>query len=471
MDDALDLSEVSITHADYRFLEIAMAGGFGADAVNKNRIRYANPGYLIHTSQPELSGTGVTFNLGLVNQDREPYAARLLAWALGEYRTLAAVLQNFGEVRSRLRNISFQGPPCMKWEETTLGRLDVAGEHALIDLLSKAHGRPGWQFVAEQSTDTLLNWIGGGRTDLFDSYVEWSKIEAMLREEESEKESRISSLLEGNLRFPTYRTLWSGWDLQKQLDHAREAINQDQCCGVKVKIGFGIEDDLERLRDVRKAIGPNAILCADANGFYSAADAISLASAMGESDIKLHFFEEPIHPSDLAGYSRLHHHVHQDEKGVRIAAGERDGTIWSALNMLPHLHHWQGDLSRFSLLDQVLIGCFLRNQVQQDEPSAWWTTHAGGTILNSLCVQSAVLMYALGLISEEDVKQRVLLEHISSYDELADPAPRWENGTYAAPNTPGIVGFSSKAAKHITATDGIWSGQTFDDLWYPANTV
>ena len=139
--------------------------------------------------------------------------------------------------------------------------------------------------------------------------------------------------------------------------------------------------------------------------------------------------------------------------------------------MLPHLHHWQGDLSRFSLLDQALIGCFLFDRVQKDKPSAWWTTHAGGTILNSLCVQAVALMYALGLISKEDVEKRVLLEHISSYDNLADPKPRWESGTYAAPNTPGIVGFSEEAAEYITTTVGIWKGQKFYDLCYPAKSI
>ena len=470
MNDTLKtLSDITITSADYRFLEIQMAGGFGGDAVNAGRIRYANPGYRINTSTG-LSGAGMGFNLGLVNQNRGSYAARLLAWALKDNRTLSSVYENFGEIRSRLRSLPVtKGAHCMKWADMMVGRLDVAAEHALIDLLSKALGKPGWQFIAEQSTDTIVDWLGV-KSKLFDDYVGQDQVLKMLGMGESEKDDRIKALLTGDIAFPTYRTLWSGWSFEEQLSHAVQAI-QDGCKGVKLKIGFGIEKDLERLRAIRKAIGEGPILSADSNSAYSTEDAIELSSLMGKDDIGLHFFEEPIHPSNLKGYQELYEHVSEDGQGVRIAAGERDGTIWSALSMLPNLHHWQGDLSRFSLLDQVLIACFLLYQAQQDKPSAWWTTHAGGTILNTLCVQAVALIYALGLISKEDVEKRVLLEHISSYDELANPMPRWRSGTYAAPNTPGIVDFSEKASEHITTTEGIWTGQSFDALCYSANSV
>ena len=83
--------------------------------------------------------------------------------------------------------------------------------------------------------------------------------------------------------------------------------------GTKVKVGFGVDEDLETLATVRKA-WPDGMLVADANGAYDAAMAERAAEAFAE--LQLSWFEEPVLSDDWEGYARLR------GSKVRIGAGE-----------------------------------------------------------------------------------------------------------------------------------------------------
>jgi D-galactarolactone cycloisomerase len=69
---------------------------------------------------------------------------------------------------------------------------------------------------------------------------------------------------------------------------------------VKLKVGFGVAEDLEVTRAVRAAIGPNVALMVDANHAYDSVAAIRLGRLIEPLDIG--WFEEPVPPEDLAGY-------------------------------------------------------------------------------------------------------------------------------------------------------------------------
>ena len=86
---------------------------------------------------------------------------------------------------------------------------------------------------------------------------------------------------------------------------------------MKLKIGFGLADDLEKIRAVRKAIGVDPKLMLDANCAYNAADALWLSRRIEEYDI--YWLEEPIPPEDIQGYLEL-----KSKVGFLIAAGESE---------------------------------------------------------------------------------------------------------------------------------------------------
>jgi D-galactarolactone cycloisomerase len=74
---------------------------------------------------------------------------------------------------------------------------------------------------------------------------------------------------------------------------------------MKLKIGFGIEDDLALIRSVREAVGPEIRLMADANGAYNAGLARRLMLECREQ--KLYFLEELLAPEDQEGYTAIRH--------------------------------------------------------------------------------------------------------------------------------------------------------------------
>jgi D-arabinonate dehydratase/D-galactarolactone cycloisomerase len=73
--------------------------------------------------------------------------------------------------------------------------------------------------------------------------------------------------------------------------------------GVKIAIGRGIEGDLKSLRTIREKMGRDFIIHADAAAVYDRSQALRLGRAMEE--LELGFFECPIPPEDIDGYSEL----------------------------------------------------------------------------------------------------------------------------------------------------------------------
>jgi L-alanine-DL-glutamate epimerase-like enolase superfamily enzyme len=86
---------------------------------------------------------------------------------------------------------------------------------------------------------------------------------------------------------------------------------------VKMKIGSNPNADPERVRMARQAIGANIALFVDANGAFSARQAITLADKFAENSVS--WFEEPVSSDHLADLRRVRDAV---PPGIEIAAGE-----------------------------------------------------------------------------------------------------------------------------------------------------
>ena len=89
----------------------------------------------------------------------------------------------------------------------------------------------------------------------------------------------------------------------------------------KIKIGFGVAEDLEVIRAVREAIGPDMRLMIDANHGYDPIEAIRLGRAAAEYDID--WFEEPVTPEHLAAYREV-----RAAQPIPVAGGETWHTRW-----------------------------------------------------------------------------------------------------------------------------------------------
>jgi D-galactarolactone cycloisomerase len=96
---------------------------------------------------------------------------------------------------------------------------------------------------------------------------------------------------------------------------------------VKLKVGFGVQEDAAVTRAVRAAIGPDVALMVDANHAYDAVAAIRLGRMIEACDIG--WFEEPVPPEDVAGHQAV-----RAALSIPIAGGECEFTRFGFRELL-----------------------------------------------------------------------------------------------------------------------------------------
>jgi D-galactarolactone cycloisomerase len=97
---------------------------------------------------------------------------------------------------------------------------------------------------------------------------------------------------------------------------------------VKIKLGFGVDDDLEVMRallDYRK----QAEFMIDSNHAYGVADAIRLGRELEDMGWRLRWYEEPVTQEDLDGYGEVRRALR-----TPIAGGENEYTSFGFKNLL-----------------------------------------------------------------------------------------------------------------------------------------
>jgi D-galactarolactone cycloisomerase len=110
--------------------------------------------------------------------------------------------------------------------------------------------------------------------------------------------------------------------VEEALDYAAQGFR-----AVKLKVGFGIEEDARITRALRRALGPDIRLMIDANHAYDAVAAIRLGRKVEDLDIG--WFEEPVPPEDLAGYRAV-----RDALTIPVAGGECEFTRYGFREVL-----------------------------------------------------------------------------------------------------------------------------------------
>ncbi|NUW32356.1 mandelate racemase/muconate lactonizing enzyme family protein [Nonomuraea sp. SMC257] len=101
-----------------------------------------------------------------------------------------------------------------------------------------------------------------------------------------------------------------------ELARGAKASKQAGWPGVKIKVGKpSLHEDVERLREVREAVGPAMDIMVDANQSFTHAEATRRARAFEALDI--FWFEEPMPADDLSGHAHL-----ARSTSIPVAVGE-----------------------------------------------------------------------------------------------------------------------------------------------------
>jgi len=99
---------------------------------------------------------------------------------------------------------------------------------------------------------------------------------------------------------------------------------------VKMKIGrLSITEDIERVKAVRDAVGPDITLMVDANHAYTSAQAILFGRKVEELDI--FWYEEPVPATDYEGCAAV-----RNALDIPIATGENEYLRWGFKDLINH---------------------------------------------------------------------------------------------------------------------------------------
>jgi L-alanine-DL-glutamate epimerase-like enolase superfamily enzyme len=248
--------------------------------------------YVIPTDAPEADGTlawdATTMVIARVNADGE----QGIGWTYA-----AAAAQ--GVITDMLADVV-----------TGRSALDVPGATEAMTRAVRNVGRPGIAATAISAVDIAL-WDLKAR--LLDC-----PLTALLGE------TQASVPVYGSGGFTSYddgqtREQLTGW------------VEKDRIPRVKIKIGEswgGRENrDLERVALAREVIGPDAELYVDANGGYTAGQAVRVARRMEEYGVS--WFEEPVSSQDLAGLAAVRRQVLPD-----VAAGEYSWSLADSARLI-----------------------------------------------------------------------------------------------------------------------------------------
>ncbi len=180
-------------------------------------------------------------------------------------------------------------------------------EHAVIweDLYStfRDYGRKGWPVAAISAIDIAL----------------WDLKGKALRQP-------VFRLLGGPFRTQV-RAYATGLYRHRIADNATalareaEAYTAEGFRAMKMKVGFGLDEDVRNIRAVRAAIGDDRLLAIDANHAYDAGQAIRLGRKVEAYDLA--WFEEPVVPEDVDGYCQV-----KATLRIPISGGETEYARW-----------------------------------------------------------------------------------------------------------------------------------------------
>jgi L-alanine-DL-glutamate epimerase-like enolase superfamily enzyme len=164
-----------------------------------------------------------------------------------------------------------------------------------------------WKRIRNMGTGVTLNVLGGIDLALWD-IVAKSENQPLYR------------LLGGKTdRIAAYATNgWVNFDRSK-LIAALEEIVARGFRAIKMKVGVDqgsrMDEDVRRVKAVRKALGEKIQIAVDANQCWRVDDALRFARQIADENIL--WFEEPVPARDFFGYQRL-----TKESPIPIAAGE-----------------------------------------------------------------------------------------------------------------------------------------------------
>ena len=200
---------------------------------------------------------------------------------------------------------------------------------------------------------------------------------------------------------------------------------------LKIKLGFGIDDDLAVMREI-KSVARDQEVMIDVNHAYSVADAIRLGRELEDMGWRLRWYEEPVVQEDLDGYAEVRRAL-----ATPIAGGENEYTLFGFRNLFAcrGLDIAQPDLC----IAGGFTGCrhivaLAHAHGVQVNPHVWASAvgQAASLQLIAAIPHAHHALFAKDLLLEFDTSSHPFREH------LTDVPLRQKQGWVEIPQKPGL---------------------------------
>lgn len=232
-----------------------------------------------------------------------------------------------------------------------------------------------------------------------------------------------------NDRVPLYDTE-GGWlhiSLEEVVDNAKQSV-ANGWPGVKIKVGkTDAQEDVERLRAVREAIGPSTHLMIDVNQAWTVAEAMRRAKLFEPFDI--FWLEEPLPAEDMSGHVQL-----ARSTSIPIAVGE---SIYSPSHFREYLAAGTCSIVQ---AEYARIGGI----------TPWLKTAHLAETFNVKMAPHFLMELHVSLAAA--VSNALYVEHIPQLGRIAHSDVKIENGFAIAPSEPGLgIGWDRDAIEELRA--------------------
>ncbi len=395
-------------------------GLHGSDAKHTNPD-YSAPYLILKTSDPNLTGIGLSFTIGDGNQLVVDAVKILMKQVVG--RNLSDITENMGSFWSEIvyRNSQL----CWVGQDSGVKALATAAViNAVWDLWAKHEKKPLWKLVSDMSPEELLRCID--LTYLSDE-IDAEKAFKLLRAPRKFDTERLMQLKARG--YPAYSTS-AGW-LGYTDDEVREKcadLLKEGWRHIKLKVGRDFSENIRRISLVRSIVGPDVKIMIDANQVLSVEESRRLILELKEKNLDIYFFEEPTHPMDVQGHKKIKDYAASIGSNIKIATGEQcpNSVVFKQLISLKALDFCQFDPCRLMGINEALAVMLMAaiNNIPV-------YPHAGGV---GLCnyVQHLSVIYRLVFGKHDGITEYV--SHLQEH--FVDPV-KVSSGHYQLPESYG----------------------------------
>ena len=387
----------------------------GSDAMNPDPD-YSAAYVTLQTSDPGLSGYGLTFTIGRGNELCVAAIESLAGLVVG--RSLDGIFSEMGQF---WRDIT--GDSQLRWvgpEKGVIHLATAAVVNAVWDLYARSEGKPLWKLLCDMSPEELVGCIDFRYiTDALTPEEAIQQLEN-LRPTRGDREAAMRS--DG---YPTYTTSagWLGYSDEKLREQCRSLTDRGWS-HFKIKVGRDLADDIRRCRVIREQIGSDSRLMMDANQVWDVDQAIEWMRSLAEFDPW--FIEEPTSPDDVLGHAAIAKAI----APIRVATGEmcHNRVMFKQFLQAGGLQVCQIDSCRLGGVNEILA--VLLMAAKFGVPVC---PHAGGVGLCEYVQHLSIFDYVCVSGSLED-RIAEYADHL--HEHFADPV-RTRDGRYLPPEAAG----------------------------------